>query len=400
MDILEIDDLMRLARRRVPRMFFDYADSGSYSEGTYRRNESDFAAIQLSQRVGRKLSGRSLHSTMVGETVRAPIGLAPVGIAGMQHADGEIAAARAAAAFGVPFTLSTMSVCSIEDVAAATNRPFWFQLYMMKDRGFVRSLVQRAIDAGCTTLVVTLDLQVVGQRHKDIRNGMSTPPRINLHSILQLATRPRWCLGMLSTKRHRLGNIVGHAPGARDLRSMSQWVAEQFDLEFSWHDIDWLRQIWPGKLILKGVMHPEDAQSAAHTGADAIIVSNHGGRQLDGAPSSISRLARIVDAVGSEIEVHFDGGIRSGQDVFRALALGARGVYVGRPYAYGLGASGQAGVTRVLEILSAELDVTMALCGERRIADIGRHNLDNWTAPGSGPTHPSPMATPARKGTA
>jgi L-lactate dehydrogenase (cytochrome) len=375
-DILEIGDLMRLARRRVPRMFFDYADSGAYSEGTYRRNAADFEAIALRQRVGRKLSGRSLATTMAGEAVTMPVALAPIGIAGMQHAAGEILAARAAEAFGVPFTLSTMSVCSIEDVAAATRKPFWFQLYVMRDRGFVASLVQRARDAGCTALVVTLDLQVVGQRHKDIRNGLATPPRIDLGSVLQMAARPRWCLGMLATRHRRLGNLVGHAPGADDLRSMSEWVASQFDLDFSWADIDWLRGLWPGKLILKGVMDAEDARAAAATGADALIVSNHGGRQLDGAPSSISKLPQVVEAVGDRIEVQFDGGIRSGQDVFRALALGARGVHIGRPYVYGLGALGGAGVTRALEILAGELDVTMALCGERRIAEIGPHNLE------------------------
>ena len=384
MEILEIGDLMQLARRRVPRMFFDYADSGAYSEGTYRRNEADFEAIALRQRVGRKLSGRTLVSSMAGEPVAMPVALAPVGIAGMQHADGEILAARAAAAFGVPFTLSTMSVCSIEDVAAATRSPFWFQLYVMRDRGFVASLVQRARDAGCTALVVTLDLQVVGQRHKDIRNGLATPPRIDLRSVLQMALRPRWCLGMLKTRHRRLGNLVGHAPGADDLRSMSEWVATQFDLEFSWTDIEWLRGLWPGKLILKGIMDPEDARAAAATGADALIVSNHGGRQLDGAPSSISKLRQVVEAVGERIEVQFDGGIRSGQDVFRALALGARGVHIGRPYVYGLGAMGGTGVTRALEILASELDITMALCGERRIADIGAHNLDSYSAPVDG----------------
>lgn len=381
MQILEINDLMRLARRRVPRMFFEYADSGAYSERTYRRNERDLESIDLRQRVGRKLSGRTLASTMLGQPVTMPVGLAPVGIAGMQHAGGEILAARAAEAFGVPFTLSTMSVCSIEDVAASVTKPFWFQLYVMRDRGFVKSLVERAINAGCTVLVVTLDLQVVGQRHKDIRNGLSTPPRIDLRSLTQMASRPQWCWQMLTTRHRRLGNLVGHAPGAKDLRSMSEWVANQFDLEFSWDDIEWLRQIWPGKMILKGVMDAEDGRLAAATGADAIVVSNHGGRQLDGCPSSISKLPSIVEAVSDKVEVHFDGGIRSGQDVFRALALGAHAVHIGRPYAYGLGAMGGKGVTRALEIIASELDVTMALCGERTIADIGRHNLDGDDEP-------------------
>lgn len=373
---LTIEDLKALARRRVPRQFFDYIDSGAYTEQTYNANEDDFKAITLRQRVAVNLENRNLATTLLGQEVAMPMAIAPVGSTGMTDADGEIKAARAAEKFGIPFTLSTMAICSIEDVAEATTKPFWFQLYVMRDRGFVASLVQRARDAGCTALVVTLDLQVVGQRHKDIRNGLATPPRIDLGSVLQMAARPRWCLGMLATRHRRLGNLVGHAPGADDLRSMSEWVASQFDLDFSWADIDWLRGLWPGKLILKGVMDAEDARAAAATGADALIVSNHGGRQLDGAPSSISKLPQVVEAVGDRIEVQFDGGIRSGQDVFRALALGARGVHIGRPYVYGLGALGGAGVTRALEILAGELDVTMALCGERRIAEIGPHNLE------------------------
>lgn len=380
MQILEIDDLKKLARRRVPRMFFDYADSGAYSESTYRRNESDFGSIDLRQRVGRKLSDRSLAAKLFGEAASVPVALAPVGIAGMQHADGEILAARAAAAFGVPFTLSTMSVCSIEDVAAATSKPFWFQLYVMRDRGFVRALMQRAAAAGCKTLVVTLDLQIVGQRHKDLRNGLSTPPRFDIGSMLQVLARPRWCFGMLGTRRWRLGNLVGHAPAASDLRSMSEWAMSQFDLEFSWSDIEWLRESWPGKLVLKGIMDAEDARLALEAGADGIIVSNHGGRQLDGAPSTISKLPQVAAAVDGRIEIHLDGGIRSGQDVFRALALGAQGVQIGRPYVYGLGALGEAGVTRALSIIAAELDVTMALCGERDITDVGPHNIE-VTAP-------------------
>ncbi len=374
--ILEIADLMALARRRVPRMFFDYVDSGAFTEATYRANEADLAAIKLRQRVGRKLHDRSLQSTMLGQAVAMPVALAPTGIAGMQHADGEILAARAAEQFGVPFTLSTMSVCSIEDVAAQCDKPFWFQLYVMRDRGFVEGLMQRAAQANCSALMVTLDLQVVGQRHKDVRNGLSTPPRLGLSSALQLALRPRWCAGMLQTRRHRLGNLVGHAKGADDLTSMSAWVAQQFDLEFSWDDLAWIRQRWPGKLILKGIMDADDARIAAATGADAIVVSNHGGRQLDGAPSTISKLPSIVEAVGDRIEVHMDGGIRSGQDVFRALALGARGTYIGRPFLYGLGALGGAGVSLALSIIARELDTTMALCGLRGIAEIGPQSLE------------------------
>jgi L-lactate dehydrogenase (cytochrome) len=376
MQILDIHDLKRLARRRVPKMFFDYADSGAFSESTYRANEAAFGAIKLRQRVGRKISNRSLASTMVGQPVAMPVALAPVGILGMQHANGEILVARAAQSFGVPFTLSTMSVCSIEEVARATSTPFWFQLYVMRDRGFVRSLIDRAKAAGCSALVVTMDLQIVGQRHKDQRNGLSTPPRLNLPTLLQLAARPRWCLGMLGARSRRLGNLVGHAEGAKDLTSMSAWVAGQFDLEFCWDDIAWLRQHWGGTLILKGIMTAEDAREAAATGADAIVVSNHGGRQLDGAPSTLSVLPGIVDAVGDRLEVQVDGGIRSGQDVFRALALGARGTYVGRPYVYGLGAMGEAGVRRALDIIATELDVTMALCAERMVASIGPHNLE------------------------
>ena len=376
MQILEIADLMALARRRVPRMFFDYADSGAYTESTYRANQADLSTIKLRQRVGRKLSGRTLASTMVGQPVAMPVALAPTGIAGMQRADGEILAARAAAAFGVPFTLSTMSICSIEDVAKYAGSPFWFQLYMMRDRGFVESLMQRAQAGGCAALMMTLDLQLVGQRHKDLRNGMATPPRFGLSTALQMASRPAWCFDTLRTRRHRLGNLVGHAKDADGLTSMAEWVTSQFDLDFCWDDIAWVRERWPGKLILKGVLDADDARLAAATGADAIVVSNHGGRQLDGAASSISKLASVVDAVGDRIEVHVDGGIRSGQDVFRALALGARGTYIGRAFLYGLGALGEAGVRQSLEIIASELDTTMALCGERSVADIGRHNLE------------------------
>ncbi|QDZ02328.1 alpha-hydroxy-acid oxidizing protein [Nitratireductor mangrovi] len=374
--ILEIADLKKLARRRVPKMFFDYADSGSWTESTYRANEEDFAGIKLRQRVLVDMTDRSLASTMVGEPVAMPVALAPTGLTGMQHADGEILAARAAEKFGVPFTLSTMSICSIEDVAAATGKPFWFQLYVMRDKDFVANLIDRAKAAGCSALVLTLDLQILGQRHKDLRNGLSAPPRFTPKHIWQMATRPRWCLGMLGTQRRTFGNIVGHAKGVADLSSLSSWTAEQFDPRLSWEDIEWIRQRWGGKLILKGILDREDAEMAARTGADAIVVSNHGGRQLDGADSSIARLGEIADAVGDRIEIQFDGGIRSGQDVLKALCLGARGTYIGRPFLYGLGAMGEAGVTMALEIIRKELDITMALCGKRDIKLAGK----DWLA--------------------
>ena len=369
-DILTIADMKDLARRRVPKMFFDYADSGAWTESTYRANEEDFADILLRQRVMVDMTGRTLESTMVGETVSMPVALAPTGLTGMQHADGEILAAQAAEEFGVPFTLSTMSICSIEDVAAATKRPFWFQLYVMRDRDFVLNLIDRAKAANCSALVLTVDLQVLGQRHKDVRNGLSAPPKLTVPNLVNMAFKPRWCLGMLGTKRRTFRNIVGHAKGVGDLASLSSWTNEQFDPQLSWDDVAWIKQRWGGKLILKGVLDPEDARLAAETGADAIIVSNHGGRQLDGASSSISALPGIVDAVGDKIEVHFDGGIRSGQDVLKALALGAKGTYIGRPFLYGLGAMGRAGVTRSLEIIRKELDITMALCGKTRVSAI------------------------------
>jgi L-lactate dehydrogenase (cytochrome) len=306
-----------------------------------------------------------------------PVALAPVGLTGMQHADGEIKAARAAEKFGVPFTLSTMSICSIEDVAANTSKPFWFQLYVMRDRDFIERLIDRAKDAGCSALMLTLDLQILGQRHKDIRNGLSAPPRLTLGSVMQVVSRPRWCLNMLGTRRHTFGNIVGHAKGVGDLSSLSSWTAEQFDPKLSWDDVDWIRQRWGGKLILKGILDPEDAKMAAKTGADAIIVSNHGGRQLDGAQSSISALSAIIEAVGKDIEVHFDGGIRSGQDVLKAICLGAKSTYIGRAYIYGLGANGETGVREALNIIHKELDTTMALCGERLLSNLGHHNLLN-----------------------
>lgn len=372
---LTIADLKSLARRRVPKMFFEYADSGSWTEGTYRANEDDFAAIKLRQRVMVDMTNRSLKSTMIGHDVAMPVALAPTGFTGMQHADGEMLAAKAAEEFGVPFTLSTMSICSIEDVASVTTKPFWFQLYVMRDRDFVQNLIDRAKRAGCSALVVTADLQILGQRHKDIHNGLSAPPKFTPKHVWQMATRPQWCLCMLGTKRRTFGNIVGHAKNVSDLSSLGSWTAEQFDPRLSWKDIEWIKQQWGGKLIIKGVLDEEDARAAADTGADAVIVSNHGGRQLDGAPSSISMLPKIVDAVGDRIEVHVDGGIRSGQDILKAVALGARGTYIGRPFLYGLGAMGKEGVDLALSILRKELDVTMALCGKRDIQTVDRSIL-------------------------
>ena len=367
---LTIEDLRLLAKRRVPRMFYDYADSGAWTEGTYRANETDFAAIKLRQRVAVDMTNRTLESTMVGQTVAMPVALAPTGLTGMQHADGEILAAKAAAKAGVPFTLSTMSICSIEDVANHTGSPFWFQLYVMKDRDFIARLIQRAKTAGCSALVLTLDLQVLGQRHKDIRNGLSAPPKPTLANLINLATKPRWCLKMLDTPRRGFGNIVGHVTGVADMSSLSSWTASQFDPALSWGDVKWIKDLWGGKLILKGILDPEDAELAAQSGADALIVSNHGGRQLDGALSSIAALPAIVDQVGNRIEVLFDGGIRSGQDVIKALALGAHGTFIGRAFLYGLGAMGEKGVTLALDIIRKELDITMALCGLRDVRDV------------------------------
>ena len=375
-DVLTISEMKSLARRRVPKMFFDYADSGAWTESTYRANEEDFAKIKLRQRVLVDMTNRSLESTMISEKVAMPVALSPTGLTGMQHADGEMLAARAAEKFGVPFTLSTMSICSIEDVASVTTKPFWFQLYVMRDKDFVMNLIDRAKAAKCSALVLTLDLQILGQRHKDLRNGLSAPPKFTPKHIWQMATRPGWCLKMLGTKRHTFRNIVGHAKGVGDLSSLSSWTNEQFDPQLSWKDVAWIKERWGGKLILKGILDVEDAEMAARTGADAIIVSNHGGRQLDGADSSISKLEEIVDAVGDRIEVHLDGGIRSGQDVLKALCLGAKGTYIGRPFLYGLGAMGEAGVTRTLEIIQRELDITMALCGKRDIRNAGK----DWLA--------------------
>ncbi|MGV8938027.1 MAG: alpha-hydroxy acid oxidase [Allorhizobium sp.] len=368
--ILEIADLKALARRRVPKLFFDYADSGSYTESTYRANESDYARIKLRQRVMVDISGRSLATTMIGEKVAMPVALAPTGMTGMQRADGEMLAAQAAEAFGIPFTLSTMSICSIEDVASATTKPFWFQLYVMQDRDFVLALIERAKAAGCSALVLTADLQIMGQRHKDLRNGLTAPPRLIPKHMMQMAMRPGWCLDMLKTKRRTFGNIFGHVKSVTDLATLNVWAAKQFDEHLSWSDVAWIKQKWGGKLIIKGILDPEDARMAADSGADAIVVSNHGGRQLDGAHSTISMLPKIVAAVGDRIEVHLDGGIRSGQDVLKALALGAKGTYIGRPFLYGLGALGKPGVTKALEIIAKEMDITMALCGKPRIGEI------------------------------
>jgi L-lactate dehydrogenase (cytochrome) len=380
--ITQIEDLRVLAQKRVPRMFYDYADSGSYTESTYRANESDFQKIKLRQRVAVNMENRTLRTQMVGIDTAMPVAIAPTGLTGMQHADGEILAALAAKKFGIPFTLSTMSICSIEDVAAATQAPFWFQLYVMKDRDFIERLIERAKAANCSALMLTLDLQILGQRHKDIKNGLSTPPRPTLANMLNLLTKPRWCLGMLGTKRRSFGNIVGHAKNVGDLSSLSSWTAEQFDPALSWADVEWIKKRWGGKLILKGIMDVEDARLAVDSGADAMIVSNHGGRQLDGAPSSIAALPAIAQAVGSKIEVWMDGGIRSGQDVLKAVALGAQGTLIGRSFLYGLGAMGEAGVTKALEIIAKELDITMAFCGHTDIRTVDRGVLLPGTAPG------------------
>ncbi|GHD99048.1 L-lactate dehydrogenase [Defluviimonas sp. 20V17] len=373
--ITNINDLKRLHRRRTPKMFYDYAESGSYTEQTFRDNTSDFAKLRLRQKVAVDMSGRTTASTMIGRDVAMPVGLAPVGLCGMQSADGEIKAARAAERFGVPFTLSTMSICSIEDVAAHTTKPFWFQLYVMRDWDFVERTLERARNAGCDALVLTLDLQILGQRHKDLKNGLSAPPKMTLPTMLDLATKWRWGLGMLGTKRRFFGNIVGHAKGVGDASSLMSWTNEQFDPKLDWDKIARVRDMWGGKLILKGVLDEDDARLCADFGADALIVSNHGGRQLDGALSSIRMLPRIVRAVGDKIEVHMDSGIRSGQDVLKALALGARGTYIGRAYLHGLGAMGEAGVTKALDVIQKELDISMALCGERDVKELGLQNL-------------------------
>ncbi|MDR7268273.1 L-lactate dehydrogenase (cytochrome)/glycolate oxidase [Pelomonas saccharophila] len=377
-----IEDLRQLAEKRVPRMFYDYADSGSWTETTYRANQSDFQAIKLRQRVAVNMEGRSTAVKMVGQDAKMPVAIAPVGLTGMQHADGEIHAARAAEKFGIPFTLSTMSICSIEDIAEHTSAPFWFQLYMMRDREAMARMIARCKAAKCSALVLTLDLQVIGQRHKDLKNGLTAPPRPTLANLINLATKPRWCLGMLGTRRHTFRNLVGHVKGVSDMRSLSAWTNEQFDPRLSWADIAWVKEQWGGKLILKGIMDVEDARLAALAGADAIVVSNHGGRQLDGAPSSIHALPAIAAEVGSQLEVWMDGGIRSGQDVLKAWALGARGTLIGRAMAYGLGAMGEEGVAKALAILHKELDVTMAFCGHTQLTNVTRDIL----VPGTFPT--------------
>ena len=371
--ITNIEDLRVLAQKRVPRMFYDYADSGSWTESTYRANSDDFQTIKLRQRVAVNMENRSTRTRMVGQDVAMPVAIAPTGLTGMQHADGEILGALAAKQFGIPFTLSTMSICSIEDVAAATDRhPFWFQLYVMKDRDFIERLIDRAKAAGCSALVITLDLQILGQRHKDLKNGLSAPPKLTMANIANMATKPRWGLGMLGTRRHGFGNIVGHVKGVDNMGSLSEWTAKQFDPALNWGDVQWIRKRWGGKIILKGIQDVDDARLAVDSGADALIVSNHGGRQLDGAQSSIRALPAIVEAVGHQIEVHMDGGIRSGQDVLKAIALGAKGTYIGRAFLYGLGAMGGAGVSKALELIHRELDLTMAFCGHTDIKTVDK----------------------------
>jgi len=370
-----IEDLRQTARRKVPRAFFEYADGGAYAEQTLRANRADLARLNLRQRILLDVAGRKLDTAILGEPASLPLALAPIGLCGMQHGDGEILACRAAQAAGIPFTLSTMSICSIEDVAAAVDRPFWFQLYVMKDRGFIRELIERATAAKCSALVLTVDLQILGQRHRDIKNGMTVPPELRLSNLLDIATKPAWALSVMRGKRKTFGNIAGHIKGMENVNELSQWIGGQFDPTLSWKDVEWIAGLWKGKLILKGILDVEDARMAARTGAAALVVSNHGGRQLDGAPSSISMLPKIAEAVGSDIEILFDGGVRSGQDVFRALALGARACLSGRAYIYGLGAGGEAGVARAIEIMRNELDVTMALTGVKTVGEIGRENL-------------------------
>ena len=376
-----VEDLRRLAEQRVPRMFYDYVDGGAWTEQTYRDNRTDFARIRLRQRVAVNVDGRSTASTMIDRPVAMPVAIAPTGLTGMMHADGEILAARGALRFGISFTLSTMSICSLEDVARAVDAPIWFQLYVMRDRDFVGRLIGRAKAVGCPALVVTLDLQMVGQRNKDIYNGLSSPPRPTLRNLLNLATKPRWCLGMLGTRRRSFGNLVGHIPGLEDTTLLAKWTDSQLDPTLDWDDVRRIRDGWQGKLILKGILDREDALRAVDCGADAIVVSNHGGRQLDGAMSSIAALPAIAAAVGGRTEVHVDGGIQSGQDVFKAIALGAKSTYVGRSMLYGLGAMGEPGVTRALEIIHKELETTMGLCGVRTVGEIGRDNLVPGTAP-------------------
>ena len=380
--ITTIEELRILAQKRVPRMFYDYADSGSWTESTYRANQSDFQKIKLRQRVAVNMEGRSTATTMIGQKVAMPVAIAPTGLTGMQHADGEILAARAAKKFGVPFTLSTMSICSIEDVSKGTDgHPFWFQLYVMRDRDFIERLIERARAANCSALVITLDLQILGQRHKDLKNGLSAPPKLTIPNIINIASKPRWALGILGTSRREFGNIVGHVKGVENMGSLSAWTAQQFDPRLNWGDVEWIKKRWGGKIILKGIQDVEDARLAVESGADAMIVSNHGGRQLDGAQSSIEALPAIVDAVGKQIEVHMDGGIRSGQDVLKARALGAQGTYIGRAFLYGLGAMGQPGVEKALQIIHNELDLTMAFCGRTQMDTVDKSILLPGTFP-------------------
>ena len=380
--ITTIEELRVLAQKRVPRMFYDYADSGSWTESTYRANESDFQKIKFRQRVAVNMEGRSTASTMIGQQVGMPVAIAPTGLTGMQHADGEILAARAAKKFGIPFTLSTMSICSIEDVSKGTDgHPFWFQLYVMRDRDFIERLIERARAANCSALVITLDLQILGQRHKDLKNGLSAPPKLTIANLINIASKPRWALGMLGTSRREFGNIVGHVKGVENMGSLSAWTAQQFDPRLNWGDVEWIKKRWGGKIILKGIQDAEDARLAVESGADAMIVSNHGGRQLDGAQSSIEALPAIVDAVGKQIEVHMDGGIRSGQDVLKARALGAQGTYIGRAFLYGLGAMGQPGVEKALQIIHNELDLTMAFCGRTQMDTVDKSILLPGTFP-------------------
>jgi L-lactate dehydrogenase (cytochrome) len=380
--ITTIEELRVLAQKRVPRMFYDYADSGSWTESTYRANESDFQKIKLRQRVAVNMENRSTTSTMIGQPVAMPVAIAPTGLTGMQHADGEILAARAAKKFGIPFTLSTMSICSIEDVSKGTDgHPFWFQLYVMRDRDFIERLIERARAANCSALVITLDLQILGQRHKDLKNGLSAPPKLTIANLINIASKPRWALGMLGTSRREFGNIVGHVKGVENMGSLSAWTAQQFDPRLNWGDVEWIKKRWGGKIILKGIQDVEDARLAVESGADAMIVSNHGGRQLDGAQSSIEALPAIVDAVGKQIEVHMDGGIRSGQDVLKARALGAQGTYIGRAFLYGLGAMGQPGVEKALQIIHNELNLTMAFCGRTQMDTVDKSILLPGTFP-------------------
>ena len=373
-----IEDQRKLAMRKVPRMFYDYADSGSWTESTYRSNEKDFENLKLRQRVGANVSDRSTRMEMLGQDLPMPVALAPTGLTGMQRADGEILAAKAAEEFGVPFTLSTMSICSIEDVASNTSKPFWFQLYVMRDRDFIRRLIERAKVANCSALMITLDLQILAQRHKDLRNGLSAPPKPTISNMLNLITKPSWCFGMLQTKRRQFGNIVGHVEGVDDMSSLSDWTNSQFDPSLTWEDVAELRKLWNEKLIIKGIMDKEDAKAAVGIGADAIVVSNHGGRQLDGTISSISALPQILDEVGDKCEVWMDGGIRTGQDILRAVALGAQGTLIGRAFLYGLGANGKEGVTQTLEILQKELDLTMGLCGKRNLSEVDKSILHQY----------------------